>query len=174
MNYFIIAAIVLVEATYSSIIFEDESFFSGSPCIEKSKNTTGICKPIHDCPELVQKLKTKSTWNTTVCGFEGNEQIICCPSSETKVEIEKLNILEITETPEITSFNELILNFTSQNDDKNFNCYDRVNKFEGVKKFRKHCPELSDLKPNSEVYCDNDLCRDIVCCPVNPNRLAYR
>lgn len=47
-------------------------------CKLAHSNETGICQYVEDCP-AVEKLFNEQHINPTLCGFERDKQIVCCP-----------------------------------------------------------------------------------------------
>lgn len=47
-------------------------------CTMGHSNADGICQYVEDCP-FVQKLYKEQHVNPTLCGFERDKQIVCCP-----------------------------------------------------------------------------------------------
>lgn len=158
-----------------NIIFNDESLYIGSICADH-KNSSGVCELISDCLEIRENVESHvGGQNHKICGYNNTEQIVCCPLKElVEVKINNITDFEIPPLRDGSSYSNLRINLTMNNKHSDLNCLDSVNGFRGVKKFKHHCPELTVLKVNSEVYCDNEICSDIVCCPVDVKKLAIR
>ncbi|KAG5899760.1 hypothetical protein JTB14_006097 [Gonioctena quinquepunctata] len=63
--------------------FTANSEFSGGKC-RTSSGISGICRKILHCPVAIDSLKKWRKHDLKRCGFEGFEEIVCCPSATIK------------------------------------------------------------------------------------------
>lgn len=54
-------------------------YVSGDPCIVRSSESPGICKLFKDCEYAKKQLHDHHRYPQR-CGFQGNLEIVCCPT----------------------------------------------------------------------------------------------
>lgn len=47
-------------------------------CVVERTNSNGICKFVENCPSVLKEVQQKAQF-PTLCGFQRNKEIICCP-----------------------------------------------------------------------------------------------
>lgn len=52
--------------------------YLGDKCTMAHSDDAGICQYVEDCP-VIEKLFREQHVNPTLCGFERDKQIVCCP-----------------------------------------------------------------------------------------------
>ncbi|CAD7092799.1 unnamed protein product [Hermetia illucens] len=52
--------------------------YSGEPCTVQRTSAPGTCKIIQDCPVAISQIRRRQ--RITRCGFEGRNEVVCCPN----------------------------------------------------------------------------------------------
>lgn len=64
----------------SDIRFSDgPSLLVNDECVDSRANRPGICMLAKDCPSVEQEFR-KNGRNPTICTYQGNDLVVCCPS----------------------------------------------------------------------------------------------
>lgn len=145
MNTFLIVLILIsVDKALGGspkIINRERFKYLGDFCQLYDNQQQGECKFVTDCSDYF-----KNTTKITICGFDGNDSIICCPKTQTKV------VLSTNEYQELPS--ECLVKETNER---------------GFHKLIEHCPRIQEEVRNGAPFpriCDYEVCRDMVCCPI--------
>lgn len=104
-----IIGICIVLQTTSAQLY----LYLNDKCKLAHSNEAGICQYVEDCPD-VQKLFKEQHINPTLCGFERDKQIVCCPKEiETRFS-DNTTQLDITKNTISLQSKQTILKFLLQ------------------------------------------------------------
>lgn len=71
-----ILLIVLINCTVWKLCASQH--YLGDKCKVNDTEDPGICRFVEDCPDIVKIFKENKTF-PTLCGFQSNKEIFCCP-----------------------------------------------------------------------------------------------
>lgn len=114
-------------------------------CTIKESEIAGVCLLDTDCEFYFHEYKYLNGPKPQICGYRGLSSVVCCPENLT------IKSSKFTETKNRT---ECLVEETGEN---------------GVYKILEHCKTLSQFEKRRKSVtnvCDDQICRDLVCCPI--------
>lgn len=114
-------------------------------CFIKKTEVTGICLMDTDCEFYFHEFKYLNGPKPQICGYKGLSSIVCWPISLS---------FKSNKFSEVRKRTECVFDYTGEN---------------GVYKILEHCKTLTPYERSKKSItntCDDQICRDLVCCPI--------
>lgn len=135
---------------------QEEKKIIGETCIVNTTSENGLCKLVEDCEQL---LNAKSN----LCGTSNLKSVVCCPNKKEIVQKKVKPLPVFKANADYEEFpKECIVTKTGE---------------KGIHKMLEHCPAIQqEIKDGIEqpIICEEDFCRDIVCCPIDKSSTRKR